>query len=233
VHESALTLTTFNVHWGGRTPDGRATYDLAAVAARLPGTVHAFQEVWEHPEEPAALPVPAGWEVEELVLNPARIRPSTLRLPTAAAGRAGRLTMRLATAHPVIDRWDMPLPRVGRDGRRAALATRLATPLGDLLVVSVHLVSRRIPFGPGRQVRALARQLPLGPAVVLGDHNLWAGLTGLLLRDFTLAARGATFPAPRPRHQIDHIWVRDLTVVTGAVLPPVGSDHLPVTATVR
>jgi endonuclease/exonuclease/phosphatase (EEP) superfamily protein YafD len=48
---------------------------------------------------------------------------------------------------------------------------------------------------------------------------------------FTLAVRGATWPAHRPRHQIDHIWVRGLAVVHGEVLAPVGSDHLALTAT--
>jgi endonuclease/exonuclease/phosphatase family metal-dependent hydrolase len=216
VSSPTLTVTTFNVHWGGRTPDGRATYDLAAASAGLPGTVRAFQEVWDHPAEPDRVSVPAGWHVEELVLNPAGRRPSATRL---------------TSAHEVLDRRDIPLPPVGRDGRRAAIATHLATPLGDLLVVAVHLVSKRIPLGPGRQVRALRAALPDEPVVLLGDHNLWAGLTGLLLPGLTLAVRGPTFPAPRPRHQIDHIWVRGLDVVRGDVLPPLGSDHLAVTAT--
>jgi endonuclease/exonuclease/phosphatase (EEP) superfamily protein YafD len=109
----------------------------------------------------------------------------------------------------------------------------VATPLGELVVVAVHLVSKRIPIGPGRQVVTLRRALPDGPAVVLGDHNLWAGLTGLLMRGFTQAVHGATWPAPKVRHQIDHIWVRGATVVHGEVLPPLGSDHLAVTATLR
>jgi endonuclease/exonuclease/phosphatase (EEP) superfamily protein YafD len=169
--------------------------------------------------------------VEDLVLNVASRRPKGIGLPPERAVRAGRLSVRLATEHDVLERWDVPVPSVAGDGRTAALATRLATPLGELLVVAVHLVSKRIPVGPARQVRALRRALPDGPAVVLGDHNLWAGSTSLLLPGFTLAVRGATYPAHRPRHQIDHIWVRGVSVMRGEVLPPVGSDHLAVTAT--
>jgi endonuclease/exonuclease/phosphatase family metal-dependent hydrolase len=228
-----LTVSSLNVHWGGRRPDGRSTYDLAAAAAGLPGTVRVFQEVWDHPAEPDRIVVPAGWHVEDHVLNPARPRPRRHQLPPEQQDRLGRVALRLMTAHPVLERWEIPLPPVGSDGRRAALATRLATPLGDLLVVGVHLVSKRIPVGPGRQVRALRAALPDDAVVVAGDHNLWARLTGVLLAGFTLAARGATFPASSPRHQIDHIWVRGLTVVSGEVLPDVGSDHLPITATLR
>jgi endonuclease/exonuclease/phosphatase family metal-dependent hydrolase len=226
-----LTVSSFNVHWGGRGADPRETYDLAAASASLPGTVRAFQEVWDHPAEPDRVVVPTGWNVEDLVLEVARRRPKRLCLPPEREVRAGRISVRLATEHEVLDRWDVPVPPAAGDARDTVLATRLATPLGELVVVAVHLVSKRIPVGPARQVRALRRALPDGPTVVLGDHNLWAAMTAPLMPGFTLAVRGATFPAQRPRHQIDHIWVRGVTVVDGEVLPPLGSDHLAVTAT--
>jgi endonuclease/exonuclease/phosphatase (EEP) superfamily protein YafD len=43
--------------------------------------------------------------------------------------------------------------------------------------------------------------------------------------------KGKTWPAQRPRHQIDHIWARGLRPIGGRVLQAMGGDHLAVTAT--
>jgi endonuclease/exonuclease/phosphatase family metal-dependent hydrolase len=45
--------------------------------------------------------------------------------------------------------------------------------------------------------------------------------------------KGRTWPAARPHSQLDHILVNPhLTPVAGRVLSGVGSDHLPVQATI-
>jgi endonuclease/exonuclease/phosphatase family metal-dependent hydrolase len=227
-----LTVSTFNVHWGGFGPRGRTTYDLGTATAALPGTVRVFQEVWEHPDEPCDLHVPDGWTTVTHTFMAVR-RPRDWKMAEPQRSRIGTWSLVVATAHEVLHRETIPLVRVGRDQRTDALHLRLATPVGVLSIVAVHLCSTFVPLGPLVQVTALRRRLPPGPLVVLGDHNLWAGLTGLVLRDLTLAARGPTWEGPRPHHQIDHIWVRGLDVVHGEVLPTAGSDHLPVTATLR
>lgn len=224
-----VTLTTFNVHWGGFGPRGAGRYDLAATSASLPGTVRVFQEVWDHPDEPSRLSVPSGWAELRHSFGRRR-RPRWFHLGVDEADRAGDWSLAVVTAHPVLDTGLVDLLPVGRDPRRHGLVVRLATPEGDLTVVAVHLTSSVVPLGPGTQLAGLARRLPAGPLVLAGDHNLWARAAGPLLAGFRLAGRGPTWPAPRPRHQIDHIWVRDLDA-TGRVLGDLGSDHLPVTAT--
>ncbi len=114
--------------------------------------------------------------------------------------------LRLAPAPAV----HLPVPVPGtrtvwwlRDEPRAALAARLRTPAGPLTVASAHL-----SFVPGwnvRQLRRVARWLRTlpGPTVLLGDLNLPAGLAGRS-SGFAVLARSVTYPADRPRRQLDH-----------------------------
>jgi endonuclease/exonuclease/phosphatase family metal-dependent hydrolase len=73
------------------------------------------------------------------------------------------------------------------------------------------------------------------PAVLLGDLNLphralrpTLSGTGWIPAD----PAGATYPAWRPRVQLDHVLVRGARVRCARVLPRATSDHLPVTAEV-
>jgi endonuclease/exonuclease/phosphatase family metal-dependent hydrolase len=224
----ALSVTTFNVHFGGRRPHGHTTYDLTAACRALPGTVRVFQEVWEHPAEPSRLWTPPGWTVVEHVFGEVR-RPRSFQLPEPAASRHGRWMVVVATAHPVVDQWTIPLPPVRHDTRRSALGLRLATPAGDVSLVAVHLSSLFVPYGAWRQARHLGEHLPPGPLVVAGDHNLWAGAVARCYPGLTRTGRGGTWPAKRPWHQIDQIWTREVPLGPARVLPDAGSDHLAVT----
>jgi endonuclease/exonuclease/phosphatase family metal-dependent hydrolase len=97
---------------------------------------------------------------------------------------------------------------VVNDEPRAAVVARLETSLGPLTVANTHL-----SFVPGwnrRQLRSIVAELQglPGPRLVVGDLNLtsaaaqrWSGLR-------TLAA-APTYPAHRPRRQLDHILTDD------------------------
>ncbi|MRJ75427.1 endonuclease [Aeromicrobium sp. SMF47] len=93
--------------------------------------------------------------------------------------------------------WFMP------DEQRIALAAVLDGPTGPLTVVSTHL-----SFAPARAVRQLrqirdwARPLPR-PLVLLGDLNL-AGSWPSRATGWRPLVSGRTFPASRPRAQLDH-----------------------------
>ena len=106
------------------------------------------------------------------------------------------------------------------DEPRAVLAAVVDGPDGVLTVASTHL-----SFMPGwnavqlrRTVRWLAG-LP-GPRVLLGDLNMPALPAGAVSR-WRVLGRRATYPAPQPRVQFDHV------LATGA-LPPVRSVDAPV-----
>ncbi len=111
---------------------------------------------------------------------------------------------------------------------RAAVIAQLDTPLGPLTVANTHL-----SFVPGwnhRQLRRLMhalRGLP-GPRLLAGDLNLTPRAVHRCSGMRPLAA-AATFPAPAPDRQIDHILTDDGCLRGGTVeaeLMPI-SDHRP------
>lgn len=116
------------------------------------------------------------------------------------------------------------LPGSGRvqllqDEPRVALVAVLRTPAGRMTVAATHL-----SFVPGWNAAQLTglvhrlRRLPR-PVLLLGDLNL-PGPLPALLTGWRPLARTATFPAPGPRLQIDH-------VLADGRLPPVRSVSTP------
>ncbi len=138
------------------------------------------------------------------------------------------LLSRLPTSEPAV----IELGRMGGDPlRRLALRTELCAPGGGLIVVGTHL--SHIRQGSPLLVRRLRRHLPPPDtaAVLLGDMNMWGPPLSALLPGWTRGVRGRSWPAWRPLFQIDHILVtRAVTVHSGEVLAPFGSDHRPVRA---
>jgi endonuclease/exonuclease/phosphatase family metal-dependent hydrolase len=104
-------------------------------------------------------------------------------------------------------------------------------------VANTHLSF--VPGWNGAQLRRVARavrSLP-APRVLLGDLNL----PGPVARAAAAAAgwrslaRAATYPAPSPRVQLDHVlWhPRRAPAVTGVGTPPLAiSDHRPLTVSI-
>jgi endonuclease/exonuclease/phosphatase family metal-dependent hydrolase len=116
-------------------------------------------------------------------------------------------------------------------GVRRAIVAEIPDGGGLLRVAGTHL-THRLVHGPA-QLRRLRRALAASaiPTVIAGDLNMcrptvWLG------GPYRPVPRGRTWPAHRPVAQIDHVLAGPgVTVLTGAVGPAVGSDHLPVRAT--
>jgi len=106
---------------------------------------------------------------------------------------------------------------------RAAVLARIETPLGAMTVANSHLSF--VPAWNRRQLRRLLtdlRGLP-GPRLLMGDLNLDS--SAVQRRSSMRAlARAATFPAPQPRRQLDHILTDD----TGLVVEKVEAPQLPI-----
>jgi endonuclease/exonuclease/phosphatase family metal-dependent hydrolase len=111
------------------------------------------------------------------------------------------------------------------DEQRVAVAAVLATPVGRLSVVCTHLSFS--PLHAVRQLRRLAAWSALlpRPVVLLGDLNL-PGTLPARLTGWRPLVRAATYPAPRPRLQLDHVLADgDLEVAAARVVTVGGSDH--------
>lgn len=116
-------------------------------------------------------------------------------------------------------------PELVRDEPRVAVAARVETPRGELTVVNTHLSF--VGWWGRHQLRTVMRSLDgTDPMLLVGDLNMSLpraqGITRL-----TPLVRCATFPAPAPREQLDHVLARgDVGAVTGSAAPLLPlSDH--------
>jgi endonuclease/exonuclease/phosphatase family metal-dependent hydrolase len=117
---------------------------------------------------------------------------------------------------------------------RAAVIGAFETPLGPVTVANTHL-----SFVPGwnrRQLRRLTQDLRAFPGsrVLTGDLNLtttaarrWSGMRPL--------AHAATFPAPAPQRQLDHLLTDDPDLFARDFWTPEMplSDHRPLVVDVE
>jgi endonuclease/exonuclease/phosphatase family metal-dependent hydrolase len=105
------------------------------------------------------------------------------------------------------------------DEPRVGLAAVVESPSGVVTVATTHLSF--VPVWNGVQLRTLVaalQDLP-GPRVLLGDLNLPGGLPRWLTR-WTVLAKAATYPAWKPRVQLDH-------ALGSGALPPVTAVETP------
>jgi endonuclease/exonuclease/phosphatase family metal-dependent hydrolase len=103
---------------------------------------------------------------------------------------------------------------------------------GPLRIVNTHLTYRLL--SPVQLIRLVRRLIDDDiPIVIAGDLNMPLPVTGLAA-GYAPAVIGRTYPAHRPLLQLDHILAnRRVARCGGEVLPPAGSDHLPVRARLR
>ncbi|MGP3683307.1 endonuclease/exonuclease/phosphatase family protein [Streptomyces sp. IBSNAI002] len=132
-----------------------------------------------------------------------------------------------------------------------AVRAAVDTPRGPIAVYAVHLASVRVTpdagFTTGRRddsARKLGEALkaePLPRVLVVGDFNgtdedsaLRPATEGLRsAQQESGAGFGLTWPAAFPMVRIDQILMKGMTPVSSETLPATGSDHLPVTASLR
>lgn len=245
-----LVVGSWNVRHGFDARRGRI--DLGAVAARLEGLgadVVALQEVDRglarsgHADQLAELATRLDWHAlfaPALLGDPAERPPPAPCDGSDPGGPAYGIGILSRFAPAGYDRRPLPGaadPRPGRRGRgrehRVLLRTRLTAGGTEVTVAATHL--SWLPGHGARQLRtclALAGAGP-GPAVLLGDLNLPLRAVARLVTGtgWRPAPAGPSFPARRPRVQLDHVLVRGPAPTDGRVAPPGPSDHLPVRAT--
>lgn len=236
-----MRIATFNLLHGISPRTGRATEaDLRGAVADLEADVVGLQEV-DHGQDRSAGIDQTAVVADELAAPYWRFVPAVLGTPgpvrswTAAADGeplpgVASYGVGLVSRHPV-RAWHVlrfpaapgrvPLlvpgdrPRLARipDEPRAAVAAVVQAPFGPVTVITAHL-----SFVPGfniAQLRRLARwatNLP-GPHLLIGDLNL-PGLVPWLVTGWTPLARVPTYPAPRPRVQLDHVLGRGVGLET-------------------
>ena len=238
-----LTVASFNVHWGrGDRRHGWPPFDLTTACRRLDADVIVLQETWapdggvaQHDEVAAALDM----GVVAVPLARADLQPEPTLVsradPTRAKG-TGDWCLALLSRKPIRVSRVVELPQLPFDPwTRALLHAEVDVDGTNLTVVGTHF--SHLEFGAPFQTRALRRGLPPSdrPAVFLGDMNMWGWtIDAMMPTGWRRAVRGKTWPARRPRHQIDHLLVTaGVEVVAADVLADAGSDHRPIRARLR
>lgn len=200
---------------------GAADWRAAATLVGSPGPRRGWRPAapvrLRGPGEP---PGPASYGVALVSRRPVR-RWSVLAL----GGGRGRLPVRAPDPRTgVVRTWWIP------DEPRAAVAAEL----DGLTVVATHLSFAPVTaVGQLRRLRRWVAALP-HPVVVAGDLNLPGSLPGRLAGGTPLV-RAATYPAARPRLQLDHLLLRgDAASGDGGQARALAfGDHLLVTAGLR
>jgi endonuclease/exonuclease/phosphatase (EEP) superfamily protein YafD len=119
---------------------------------------------------------------------------------------------------------------------KAALMTRYPMAGGVLTVVNVHAVNF-VPLASfARQIAQVVALIghETGPLLVGGDFNTWNPSRARLLMQAMTAAGLTRVPVTAPRRwrhlgqQLDHVFLRGLTLIEARPLPHiVSSDHIP------
>jgi endonuclease/exonuclease/phosphatase family metal-dependent hydrolase len=225
-------LASLNTH-AGRGADGRP-YDLEAACRQLKADIIVLQEVWRPDGEPDPVTdIAAALGAEPLwtgLVPEADLR----RMGIADEAARGAWGLATLTTVPVTGFEVMDLGRIAGDPipRAAQLITMELPGRGPLRIVNTHLTYRLL--SPVQLLR-LVRRLGAGdiPTVIAGDLNMPLPITGLAA-GYAPAVIGRSYPAHRPLLQLDPILTsREVTRCGGEVLPPAGSDHLPVRARLR
>lgn len=229
-----FTLTSLNARWGLDLDD--RPFGLADAVASFDSDVIAVQEVFEPDDAPhplAEVAANGGYRLLTAALSPSFVDPSPeiTRDRGQATGDWGiALLSRLPVrdTHTIdlgrfLDRWDVA-------DRLSILAT--VEVAGEPVLIATAHLSFALPNALS-QLRTLRGRLRRADrSIVVGDLNLWGPLAAGTLGGHRRAVRGRTWPAHRPHSQLDHILISDgLTAEASRVLSPVGSDHLPVAAT--
>jgi endonuclease/exonuclease/phosphatase family metal-dependent hydrolase len=224
-----VTIASLNLHCG--LSAGGRPFDVAAVLTRLDADIIAVQEDWwarDDGTDPVAEAARArGAQLFRAELSSGR---SLAELSIAPRSDRGTWGIAVLTRLPVIGHETLSLGRPeGELVGRAALICSVTAPGGwPLRLACTHLSPR---LNSPAQLLRLSRHLAdaPGPTVIAGDLNMPRAATWMA-GGYTPMVRGRTFPADKPRVQLDHLLAGPgLTCLAATVLPAVGSDHLPVT----
>jgi endonuclease/exonuclease/phosphatase family metal-dependent hydrolase len=227
-----VLLASLNTH-GGRGADGRP-YDLEAACRQFKADIIVLQEVWRPRSGPDLVADTAAALGTEMLRANLLDHASLRSFGIADEPGRGQWGLAALTTMPVTGYEVVDLGRIaGEATPRAAQLITVELPGRDTLrIANTHLTYRLL--SPVQLLR-LVRRLDADdiPTVIVGDLNMPAPLTGLAA-GYAPAVSGRTFPAHRPLLQLDHILAsRQVARCGGEVLPPAGSDHLPVRARLR
>lgn len=228
-----LAVASMNLHCG--VGSRGQPFDVEAAVRNLDAPVIALQESWSPDSGPDPVAAAAKALDAQLFRVPLLSAAdwSTLGIPGESG--PGSLAMAVLCRLPVTGYEVADLGRMRGDAvRRCAQIVSIELPDRSVLrLAATHLTHRLIsPLQLLRLIRRLNAE-PSLPTVIAGDLNM-PGLLAGTVRGYSPAVYGRTWPAELPVMQLDHILTSSgIEQISGSVLAPAGSDHLPVRAEIR
>jgi endonuclease/exonuclease/phosphatase family metal-dependent hydrolase len=228
-----VPVASMNLHCGIGTRG--QPYDVMAAVRGLDAPVIALQETWSPAGQADDAVTAAARYLGARLFRVSLVSGTTLPAIGIPAGSGpGDMGTAVLTTLPVTDYEVFDLGQAPGDiARRRGQVLTLELPDGRAFrVAGTHLTYRGAsPFQLALLIRQLTRKKL--PTLIAGDLNLPRHLARMR-PGFEPAVRGRTWPAELPLMQLDHVLAgRGVRPVHGAVLPPAGSDHLPVRALVE
>jgi endonuclease/exonuclease/phosphatase family metal-dependent hydrolase len=225
-----VAVASMNLHCGIDTRGRR--FDIAAAVRGLAAPVIAVQETWSPADRADDAITAAARDLGARVFRATLTSGTTLRrIGIPAESGLGDMGTAVLTTLPVTDYEVIDLGLAPGDiARRCAQVLTLGLPDGGAFrLAGVHLTYRGAsPLQLALLIRQLGRKRL--PTVIAGDLNMPRQLARLA-PGFAPTVRGRTWPAELPLMQLDHVLAGSgVRRLHGTVLPPAGSDHLPVRA---
>ena len=229
---SDFTIVSWNIFQGLHYSTARSNWTVNAPiedhVAALDADVLVLPEAWRINQPDATwaedMADQMGYELHQWVSDsPSRTR------------ERSKWRMVIMTRIPVRRLSDHVFPVLRPFGQRAAVRVQLESGLviAGIHLLGIHLLGRAA-VRDWRRERSELTALAAEVDVVAGDMNMWSPVVHRDTANLRPAVKARTFPANRPHSQIDHLLVSDrIEVVSAAVLPELGSDHLGLRATLR
>jgi endonuclease/exonuclease/phosphatase family metal-dependent hydrolase len=233
----SCTVASFNIHWGRRLRSNTA-FDLVETCRQLDADVLALQEVWRpdgHTSLGHEVATALGYELYETWTCRTVVEPKCRVVggpgDPVGDGHCGIALLTRIPRGPVTEHHLGGF--VSDHAERKVVKAEIELEGGSLVVCTSHFPHFE-HFSP--MLRWRLRGVlpdPHQPAVLMGDFNMWRWVSRFVVPGWHDTVRGATWPAPKPLFQIDHLLATPPVLATDAeVIQAGGSDHLPIRARV-
>ena len=233
----SISVASFNLHWG-RRPKVYTPFDVVDACRELDADLLGLQEVWRPDGERSVADEVAsalGYDVHHCWTGRAIVDPKCHLLARAhepvGDGDWGHALLSRVPHGPVVEHRLRGFVRDPVD--RAVVTTEVPLDTGNVTVCVSHFPHLE-HFSPLLRWR-LRGVVPdvHQPGVLMGDLNMWRWVARFVLPGWRDTVRGATWPAPRPFFEIDHVLATPSVDATDAEVVRAGhSDHFPIRARV-
>jgi len=234
----SLTVASFNIHWGHRLRSYKP-FDVVDACRQLDADVLALQEVWRPDggtSTAAEVAETLGYDCHETWTGRAIVDPKCQLVgrtgESAGTGDWGQALLTRVPCGPVTVHRLRGFLFDPVD--RTVITTDVVLDDGPLTICTSHFPHLE-HFSPllRWRLRGVVPHVDR-PAVLMGDFNMWRWVTRFIVPGWRDTVQGATWPAPAPVFQIDHLLTTPPVVATEAEVVRAGkSDHWPIRGRVR